>query len=773
MSLITLGIIGLLAALAPLLVRFNERAGTGLIALVLFGIGCWFASVAPGVIQGDTLMESTSWLPKLGVDLAFHIDGLALTFGLLIGFIGSFVLLYASSYLRGDPRLGGFLSTLLAFMFAMLGLVLSDNLIMLFVFWELTSITSYLLIGFDNKRESARLAARQALLTTGLGGLALLAGLVLLGIAAGSFQLSEVLASSLTEHSLYVPIVVLVVLGAFTKSAIFPFHYWLPNAMEAPSPVSALLHSATMVKAGVYLLARLHPSLSGSPEWDLTLTIFGGVTMLSAAMIATRQTQLKKILAYSTVSSLGILVLLIGLDAPKAAAAYLLAHAMFKGCLFLVAGSLTKQTGTKYPEQLGGLMHRTPVLAIAGVLGMLSMAGMVPLLGFAGKELMLKAALNAPDYALLITGAVAISAILTVMVSLIVGLKPFIGPVTEAAQDAKEPDWRQLFGPVALALAGLVAGVAPGLFAEPIASSIIASIHPLDDHPKADFNALKLLYPPTTATWLSLLALSVGTGLFFGRAAFQNITSPFAVFSKLGPARWYDLLLKLLFATASGQTRLLQNGSLQAYVRVVLLVVIGLGTAVVLRTGMIEHLSVSLENITLMDGLLATVLVSAAIASTMQKSALASVAVLGGVGFTITLIFALFGAPDVAMTMFSVETLIVIIFVLVIFHLPKYNNYTTRLRRFVDGSVAGALGLVAGVMTLIVTQQPSPNSVSEFFVDKSVTEGFGRNIVNVILVDFRAMDTLGEVFVIGIAAIGVFTLLRLRPAKAPEQGGEP
>jgi multicomponent Na+:H+ antiporter subunit A len=765
----SLVILLLLTAAAPWLIRASPRIGTLALAAGPFALGCWFASALGRIASGGVIDESRAWLGELGVELAFRVDGLSLAFALLICFIGSFVLLYASSYLKGSPRLGSFCATLLAFMVSMLGLVLADNMIVLFIFWELTSITSFLLIGFENERESARKAALQALLVTGLGGLAMLAGLVLLGVAAGGFNMSGLAGAGPAGHPWYGAGVVLVLLGAFSKSAIFPFHFWLPNAMEAPSPVSALLHSATMVKAGVYLVARLHPALGGTALWDETLTIFGGATMLGGAFLATRQTQFKRVLAYSTVSSLGVLVMLVGMGAAKAAGVYLLAHAMFKGCLFLIAGSVTKMTGEKYADRVGGLVRVMPITAWTAAVGALSMAGMFPLIGFVGKELMLKAGLSHPEWATAVTVVTAIAGTLTVMAALVAGVGPFFGPVRGTRDSTRDPDWRQLAGPVALALAGVVAGLAPWLFAEPLVGAIAASIS--GEAAPARLRVVELLWPPTTATVLSAAALLIGLGLFLVRERYRGAGRGLAWLGGIGPARWYDLGLSGLFWSARSQTRLLQNGSLGAYVRVTILFVVGIGALAFLRSGAMETISPVLDTTTTLDAILIAVLGIAAVSVTMQRTALASVAVLGGVGFIIALIFALYGAPDVAMTQIAVETLIVIIFVLVIFHLPRYSNYTGFVQRSIDAACAAALGVLMTALTLAALHRPDPVSVAEFYARRSVPEGYGRNVVNVILVDFRSLDTLGEVFVIGVAAIGVYTLLKLRSEPGSACGG--
>ncbi|MEM1072542.1 MAG: hydrogen gas-evolving membrane-bound hydrogenase subunit E [Planctomycetota bacterium] len=773
MSLISLIILCCIAPLAPVLTRASRRFGPLVVAAVPFGLGCWFTTALSQVGTGEVLFESIRWLPEAGLTLSFRLDGLSLAFALLICFIGSLVLLYAGSYLEEHPRRGYFLGILTGFMAAMLGLVLADNLIMLFVFWELTSILSFLLIGFDHERESARRASLQALLVTGLGGLALLAGLVLLGVAAGGFEVADVLAAPLHECGLYTAAAVLLLLGAFTKSAIFPFHFWLPNAMEAPSPVSALLHSATMVKAGVYLIARLHPAMTGDPLWDNSLAIFGGITMVLAAFAAPRQTQLKKILAYSTISSLGTLVMLIGLGAAKAAATYLIAHALFKGCLFLVAGTLTKRTGQKDPDKLGGLISHMPVLAAIGIAGALSMAGMFPFFGFVGKELLLKAGLHSEHWTLAATVAVSAAGLLTVMAALVAGVRPFIGRPAEPTLELKPADWRQLLGPGVLAALGLIAGLAPTLFAEPLVGAMRMSIDggPLPEETKLRW--LGLLWPPTAATYLSIAALVGGGLLYLARARYRAGLRFVDAVAPVAPERTYFRLFDGLMAFAGLSTRLLQNGSLQAYVRVTLCVVVGVSLLAFIRSGLPGVDSLSFENVTILDVVLALAVVAGAIAAIFQRTALASVAALGATGFALALVYAIYGAPDVATTQFAVETLIVIIFVLVIFHLPRYSSLSSAWHKLLDFAIAGAVGLLMAGLVLAVLERPAPDSISSYYAENSVPSAFGRNVVNVILVDFRALDTLGEVFVVGVAAMGVFTLLRLRSGNEPRDHQQP
>src|ERR1051325_384690 len=401
MSILIAVLSGFAAAIvAPWICRFAGSAAGWLIALLPLGLMIYFGGFLESVGAGHITVMSYDWVPSLGMKLSFLIDGLSLLFAFLISGIGALIFIYAAEYLRGHPQLGRFYSYLLIFMASMLGLGLANNLIVLYVFWELTSISSYFLIGFDHNRESARAAALQALLVTGAGGLALLAGVLLLGTAGGSLEISTLLdnAEMVRRDALYVPILLLVLAGAFTKSAQVPFHFWLPSAMEAPTPVSAYLHSATMVKAGVYLLARLTPVLGGTPLWLYALSIVGAETMVTGAYVAVRQNDLKRMLAYLTVSALGMLILFIGVGTPEALAAaivFLLAHALYKGALFLATGIVDRQTGSRDVRELGGLRSAMPMTASIAALAALSLAALPPTLGFIGKEMLLESSLAA------------------------------------------------------------------------------------------------------------------------------------------------------------------------------------------------------------------------------------------------------------------------------------------------------------------------------------------------------------------------------------------
>ena len=411
---------------------FGGPAGWASI-LIPMALFCVFAAQAPQVAEGGPILWSATWIPSLDIRLSVLIDGLSLTFALLITGIGALVALFSVRYLGGRPDYERFVLFLMLFMLGMLGLVLADNIITLFVFWEVTTITSYLLIGFDSDSARARRNALQALLVTGAGALAMLAGLVLLGNAAGSWELSVILerGEAVRAHPHYTAILILVLIGAFTKSAQFPFHFWLPNAMAAPTPVSAFLHSATMVKGGVYLLARLNPALSGTEAWFWSLVIAGGVTAVFASVLAVRQTDIKQILAYTTLMALGTLVLFIGAgtsEAIKGAMVFLVVHSLYKAALFLVIGIVDHEAGTREVGQLRGLARKMPVTALAAWISALSMAGLPPLFGFIGKEFLYKAGLGMGVAQVWITGAAFANALMVAAAG-IVALRPFTGPL--------------------------------------------------------------------------------------------------------------------------------------------------------------------------------------------------------------------------------------------------------------------------------------------------------------------------------------------------------
>ncbi len=465
--MLTIILIGFLSAiLAPFIHKYLPKISGVILSLVPISIFVYLFRMLPVIAQGEVIHLNYKWFSALNINLNFFVDGISLTFALLISGVGAIIVFYSSGYLHGHRKLGRFYGYLLFFMTSMLGVVLSDNILSLFIFWELTCISSYLLIGFNHEQERSRYAALQALLVTGGGGLALMAGLILLSYITGTYTLSEMLDmnSVVTGHYLYVPVLILILLGAFTKSAQFPFHFWLPNAMEAPTPVSAYLHSVTMVKAGVFLLARLNPILSGPEIWQTTLLTFGGITMLMGAAMAIGQNDLKKILAYTTVSALGIMVFLIGLGGKYAitgAVTFLVVHALYKGGLFLVAGAIDHETGTRDIRKLSGLAKYLPLITVGAVLAALSYSGIPPFFGFIAKELIYEATAHAPFIASILTGAAILTNMFLVATAIMVGIIPFFGKYTETPKHPHHSPFSLWIGPVLLGVLGLIFGVFP------------------------------------------------------------------------------------------------------------------------------------------------------------------------------------------------------------------------------------------------------------------------------------------------------------------------
>ncbi|MEO1331228.1 MAG: hydrogen gas-evolving membrane-bound hydrogenase subunit E [Pseudomonadota bacterium] len=735
--------------------------GNGLIGVVPIviaaGLFAFFLQLTPPIADGQRLIWTATWIPSLGVELSFLVDGLSLTFALLISGIGALVLLYSNTYLAGHPQYGRFALLLSAFMVSMLGLVLANDLILLFVFWELTTFTSYLLIGFGHEKEGNRRNALQALLLTAAGGLAFLLGLILLGSAAGSSRISDILAlgPELKEHALYLPIFVLLLIGAITKSAQTPFHFWLPNAMAAPTPVSAFLHSATMVKAGVYLLARIHPAMAGTAEWMWSLTILGATTAVFASFLAMRQSDLKQALAYTTLMALGTLTLFLGQEsgyAITAFATFLIVHSLYKASLFLVVGNIDQSTGTRDAATLGGLRVAMPLTAAAAAVAAMSMAGFPPLLGFIGKELKYAGALAVASEPILVAGAVLVANALMLAVAGVVAYNPFWRPGAATPKAPREASWPMLAGPMILATLGALLGVYPDILQAALVHPTVLAVTGGDVEPKplelwAGFN-LPLL--------MSVATFALGAVFYAFRdrlRAWMDVA--FAPLPKLDAA--WDRLLDGLKLLAAWQTRRIQTGRLTDYLG---------ATFVVIAAGLLgSYFYVGAPAITADLGAatwkhlaLASLLISGAVLTVLAPTRITAIAGLGVVGIGAALVFIVFGAPDVAITQLLVETLVVVLVAVVMLRLPRLRAEPFRAGRALLAAIVGAA--YAGVMLLILSQ-PLDRRLTDFFEAASVPEAYGRNIVNVILVDFRALDTFGEIAVVVVAALSAYALLRL------------
>ncbi|MFO7953735.1 putative monovalent cation/H+ antiporter subunit A [Thioalkalivibrio sp.] len=752
----------LVAGFAPVVHRRTGRASGWVLGLLPAALFVYFLSFLPAVSSGESIVLAWPWLPGLDIQLSFLVDGLSLLFALLISGIGFFIVTYAGRYLEGDRDLGRFYVIILAFMGSMLGLVLADNLVAMFVFWELTSITSYLLIGYNHESADARKYALQGLFVTAGGGLALLAGIVMLALAGGSWELSEILnnGDAVREHALYLPLLILILLGAFTKSAQVPFHFWLPNAMAAPTPVSAYLHSATMVKAGVYLMARLNPSLGGTDIWFTLLALFGAVTMFTGVFLAFRSTGVKKVLAYSTVMALGTLTMLIGIGtetALMAAMAFLLAHSLYKGALFLVAGILDHEAGAKDFLQTGGLRSALPVTAAFTILAALSLGGVIPLFGFVAKELMLEAVLDAPSLGGILGLLAVLTAILGVAVAAIVGIRPWFGAKVDTPRTPHhEAPVAMLAGPAVLASLGLIFGLGPGLADEGLINAAAASVQgaPVDGY-------LALWHGLNWPLAISAFSLVAGGVLFWRWEQARHALAWVDRAAEYGPEKGYFKMMDGLVALSEWQTRVLQNGYLRYYVIVIVTMTAGLvGVTAQLfdvAVGQIDWAALQIHEIAIL-----TILVSSMLFAVLTRSRLGAVVALGSMGFTVALIYVLYSAADVGITQVLVETLTVILLVLVLFRLPGFLNLSSTGLHIRDAGIALVMG---GMITLLILSTLDArlfDSISQYFIDESMPSGYGRNIVNVVLVDFRALDTLGEIFVLALAAIGVYAMLHFR-----------
>ncbi len=733
-----------------------------LLALIPGLLATYFTYIFFLVASNGPFTVRASWAPALNLSLSFRFDGLSALFAVLITGVGTLVVIYARAYLEDHPHAAKFHVTLFAFMGAMLGLVLSDNVIALFVFWELTGFTSYLLIGFEHERPEARRAATQALLVTGGGGLALLAAALLLARAGGTPELSQLVANgSLAANPLYPGIVSLLLLAAFTKSAQFPFHFWLPNAMEAPTPVSAYLHSATMVKAGVYLVARMTPIVGGTLMWTGAITIVAGLTMIVGAVRALLETDLKRVLAYSTISALGILMLLFAGGTSQAVTAglmYLLAHACYKGALFLVAGAVEHEAGTRDASRLAGLHRAMPVTAVAAGLAALSMAGMPLFAGFIAKEQLYDtvrtfAFPGIPD------GVLVVAAVMASMclgaAGLISGIAPFAGRFmpTPAPHDAPPSLW---LGPLVLGSAGLVLGVLPNLASVPIrfASASVTGV--------PSTITLALWHGLTTTLALSALTLAGSVALY----AYRRRLWPRAWPQAWQAERVYAGTLTALETVSRRIAPALQSASLRSYVLIVATTAVAL-VATALATAHILPAPRRWTAVQFHEGALAALIVAGALSAALARSTMMAVLSLGVVGYGVAVMYALFGAPDLAMTQFAVETLTVAIFVLVFSQLRGFGDLSSRAVKIRDALVASAAGAVVTTLVLFIGASGTTSRLSTYFADAAPTLAHGHNVVNVILVDFRGFDTLGETTVLVTVAIGVRALLLIGRERRP------
>jgi multicomponent Na+:H+ antiporter subunit A len=757
----------LAAAFAGILLRRTAPYAGWIAAIVPAALFCYFAAAGTAISGAGAVVEEALWVPSIGVSFALRLDGLSWLFTLIITGIGTLVTIYSGAYFADAPPLAAsrFLRLILLFMCAMLGAVLADDLIVLFLFWEATSLLSFMLIGFHSERTEARKAALQSLLVTAGGGLALFAGILLLAIDVGTFSLSGMAAhrAELAASPVAVPAMALIVAGAFAKSAQVPFHFWLPAAMEAPTPASAFLHSATMVKLGVYLLARFDQVFAAIPGFAATLVVAGSATMLVATVRAFAADGYKAVLAQSTVASLGLLVLLVGLDGEYAAAAtvtFIVAHALYKAALFFCAGTAIHLTHEGRLSRLGGLRHALPGTAAAAGLAAVSMAGLFPTFSFISKETMLEAQLTAAGFYALAVSLLVNAAFVAIAGA--TGVRPYFGARREGADVHGHETAGLVLGPLALGVLGLVFGLAP---AATVGRVVDTAVSALLGRPAAV--SLALWHGWTPALAISGVVFAGGVALLFSwNAIHARLTRAPWLDRMLGDAG-YERLHDGLLALAGRTTRLLQNGDQHRYTSVVLWFVVALTAIALAAAG--GGLTLALDAGELHAGAAVVLLLmaSGAIAAARTGSLLVAVIAIGVIGFGSALIYVMNGAPDLALTQFSVEVLVVLILTALLLRIPPSLGTRSRGEKRRDAMAAAAVGAIVFVALTSMAAVPLDTTLTDYFGRTSYTEAHGRNVVNVIIVDYRGLDTLGEISVVAFATTAVWGLLRRRRAGGP------
>lgn len=763
LQLLVLHIVVALAA--PGLISWLGRKAFLILAIAPGSAAIWAAAQSFAVHSGEYPSVVLQWVPSLNLHLSFRLDTLSWVMTMIVGGVGALVLIYCAAYFSSSAKsLGRFAGVFVAFAGAMLGLVTTDNTLMLYVFWELTTITSYLLIGHYYDRQASRRAAFQAIVVTTMGGLAMLAGLIALGqMPGGSYSLTALVESAAAGQlgvahdgihltALLNASIILVLLGAITKSALIPFHFWLPGAMAAPTPVSAYLHAAAMVKGGVYLVARLAPGFSTEAVWQWTTVILGLTTMLVGGYRALRQYDLKLLLAFGTVSQLGMLIVLVGYPSKAVALAglaALVAHAMFKACLFLVVGEIDWAAGTRDMREISNLRRTMPILAIAAGIAIASMMGLPPLLGYVAKEAALDGLFHAQDWGVL--AVFAIGSVLTVAY----GLRFWMGAFGKYGDlPDTEPKRRSAliqFSPVVLALATAAFGLIPGV--------VETALEPHANLYPGEAGHLTLWGGFTVPLAITAVVLLLGFGMYVKRRTVGKIQDHVLEFPSAGDMyRWTIRALENLAADVTAAT---QRGSLPAYLAIILgVVIVTEGIAIVTTDPFPER--VVWANSVMQVAIVLFIGISAVLAARARRR-LKAVILLGASGYGMAMLFASYGAPDLALTQVMVETVTLVLFVLVLRRLPTYfSNRPLTADRYRRMAIGAAAGIIVGILGIVAVSGRVAEPISLLLPKATYEYGYGRNIVNVILVDTRAWDTMGEISVLMVAATGVASLLFLR-----------
>ncbi|WGW05609.1 monovalent cation/H+ antiporter subunit A [Tropicibacter oceani] len=757
--LLLIAVLPFVGALLPgLMIRAGRTVSAISTAVPTFLALTMLVVLAPGVLRGEIVQAEIAWLPQLGLSASFFLDGLGLLFaGMILG-VGLLITLYARFYLSGDDPMGQFYTYLLLFQGAMLGIVLSDNILLLLIFWELTSLSSFLLIGYWKHLPEGRQGARMALAVTGAGGLAMIGGMLILGNIVGSYNLTDILQAGdlIRASEWYLPALILILLGAFTKSAQFPFHFWLPHAMAAPTPVSAYLHSATMVKAGVFLMARMWPALAGTDAWFYIVATTGLVTMVLGACIALFKDDLKALLAFSTVSHLGLLTMLLGFGTQAAAVAavfHIINHLTFKAALFMTAGIVDHETHTRDIKRLGGLRHLMPITFLIGTVAALSMAGIPLFNGFLSKEMMLEEAshtnwINSP-YAVPVLAT--IGALLSVAYSLRFIFHVFLGPVRDDyPSKPHDPPFGMWAAPALLAVLVVVIGVAPFL-AEGVVTAAANAVTGADLHPH-----LKIWHGVTPALWMSIVAVIGGAILLSQHRLFERLWN---AAPRPEAKAIFDRLVAAIVAATRAITELSHNGAISRYLAIFTVTSVGAGWIAYSSSGLSAPTRGLLPVAPIVVVGWIMLIVATLSVVTMHHHRFRALVLIGIIGLSISAGFAFLSAPDLALTQISVETVTIMLLLLALHFMPKVTPHESPMGlKLRDGAIA--LGAGGGVAALAYAfMMRDIETISDYHLANSYEGGGGTNVVNVILVDFRGYDTFGEIIVLGIAGLVIYAMM--------------
>lgn len=781
--------------LIPLLYKYVHRIHTGWFVLVipvllLLFFGSYYSIQQPL----EPVFHSAPWIPSLNIHFTIYLDSLSLLFVLLISGIGALVVFYSIFYMSKDrEKLHLFYAYLMLFMCAMLGSVLSDNLLVLYAFWELTSVSSFLLIAFWYHRKRSRYGAQKSMFITMGGGFSMLLGFIILYVASGTFSIRELilLGDQVSQHSLFIPAMFFILLGAFTKSAQFPFHIWLPDAMEAPTPISAYLHSATMVKAGVYLVARLTPIFGGHQEWFWTITIIGLITLLIGSLKAIHQSDLKALLAFSTISQIGLIMTLLGIGsmaintqysgssllfagATLAAIFHLINHSIFKGCLFMMIGILDHETGTRDIRRLAGLIHVMPVSFTLTMIGAFSMAGLPPFSGFLSKEMFFSGVLTTSrtmdSYFVFIPIIAWIASLFTFIYCMILIFKVFIGPYQPKPMERRphEAPMGMLISPMILAALVIFLFFFPNIIASSLLEPAVKAILPQAFASGAEWHVhISAWHGFSTELFMTIGIVILGSVLYKYLTEFRNIYESVPLRFSLNQA--YDNGLLAMERISGMIIRFYMTGSIThylSYLFVFLIVIVG--GSLFLQGPFILDLSNNAPT-ELYEYMLGFTMVAAAIYMVFTKSRLISIIAVSVIGYIISLFFVIFRAPDLALTQLVVETISTALFLLCFYFLPKVSKYVTSMKfRISHAIIAIGVGLTLTLIGLSTQEHHLFDSIAEYYKDSYTLAG-AKNMVNAILVDFRAFDTMLEIVVLFAAGVGIYTLIKLRHAERKDQ----